>query len=110
MGVFIPGCSRRRPRGVVNKYLDRQGVIDHVAAVVLIMLVRLAFTVRPLARASRVYCPGFFGVSHSSFQRRHACRRTGSRNSASAQVCPPSMLTAIPVTSVSPAHAAPETV
>jgi len=44
---------------------------------------------------------GFFGVSQSNLQRRNACRRTGSRNPASAQVWPPSVLTAISVTSVS---------
>src|SRR6266849_5775971 len=46
MGVSIPGSLRRRPRGVVNKYLDRQGVVDHVAAVTLVMLVRLDVAVR----------------------------------------------------------------
>src|SRR5204862_32096 len=51
--------------------------------------------------------PGFFGVSQSNSQRRHACRRIGSRNSASVQVWPPSVLTATSVTSVSPAHVVP---
>jgi len=60
-----------------------------------------------LARAKRVYGPGFCGVSQSSFQRRQACRRAGSMNSAGDHVLPPSVLTAISVTSDSPDHAAP---
>jgi hypothetical protein len=60
-----------------------------------------------VARANNMYCPGLFGTRQSNFQRRHACSRAGSANSASAQVWPPSVLTAISVTTVSLAHAAP---
>src|SRR5437016_959210 len=90
--------SAFRAHGVLYNDFDREQVGDHVAAVVPVMLVWLNGAV------------GIFGVSQSNFQRRHACRRTGSRKCASAQVWPLSVLTAISATSVSPAHAAPKTV
>src|SRR6266851_10191181 len=46
MGVSMSGSSRRSTRGAVNKDLDWQRVVDHVGAVVRVMLVRLDATVR----------------------------------------------------------------
>src|SRR6267154_371776 len=56
MGVSISGSSRRSTCGVVNKDLDWQRVVDHVAAVVRVMLIRLDVTVR-------IFGPGQQGVS-----------------------------------------------
>src|SRR5260370_30834127 len=55
MGVSIPGSSRRSTCGVVNTDLDWQRVVDHVAGVVRVMLVRLDATVR-------IFGPGEQGV------------------------------------------------
>src|SRR6266481_1092713 len=55
MGVSTSSSSPRRTPRAVNKYLDRQGVVDHVAAVVLVVLVRLDVPVR-------IFGPGQEGV------------------------------------------------
>src|SRR5260221_354079 len=85
-------------------------VMNAVEAMSILDEGRRELRIATLARASKVYWPGLAGVSQSNFHRRQACRRTGSRNSAPAHVCPPSVLTSISITSVSPAHAAPQTV
>jgi hypothetical protein len=72
--------------------------------------VRCKRPTRSRERMERALAPIMELASQSNFHRRQACRRTGSRNSAPAQVCPPSVLTSISITSVSPAHAAPQTV
>src|SRR5260370_14006630 len=46
MGVSISCSSRRSTGGAANKDLDWQRVVDHVAAVVRVMLIRLGATVR----------------------------------------------------------------
>ena len=59
---------------MINEDLDWERMIDYIAAVALVMLIRLYGAVGSLARASKVYRPGAFGTIQSNFQRRHACR------------------------------------
>src|SRR5258708_5329131 len=55
MRVSISGFSRRSTSGALDKDLDWQRLVDHIAAVVLVMLVRLDAAVRTLrSRQQRV--------------------------------------------------------
>jgi hypothetical protein len=64
----------RSIRGVINEDLDWERMIDYIAAVALVMLIRLYGAVGVPGTRQQGVSSGAFGTIQSNFQRRHACR------------------------------------